>query len=144
MSKPFSYELLHVCKQSGARLGVLHTPHGDIQTPIYMPVGTQACVKAMTSREMHEIGTQILLSNTYHLHLRPGEALVKECQAIAAETGATLEFISDPMAATKGADVIYTDVWVSMGEPDSVWQERIEDLTPYIGKQIFDKFDHIL
>ncbi len=78
MSKPFSYEVKHICKQSGARLGVLHTPHGDIETPIYMPVGTAACVKAMTSREMEEIGTQILLSNTYHLHLRPGEALVKE------------------------------------------------------------------
>ncbi len=99
----------------------------------------------------------------------PSEALVAQCQAIAAETGATLEFITDPMVATKNADVIYTDVWVSMGEPDSVWKERIEDLTPYrvtmalmenagqqcrfmhclpafhdlkttIGKQIFDKF----
>ena len=78
MSKPFSYEVTHICKQSGARLGVLHTPHGDIETPIYMPVGTAACVKAMTSREMEEIGTQILLSNTYHLHLRPGEALVRD------------------------------------------------------------------
>ena len=78
MTKPFSYELKHVCKQSGARLGVLHTPHGDIETPIYMPVGTSACVKAMTPREMEEIGTQILLSNTYHLHLRPGEDLIRE------------------------------------------------------------------
>ena len=76
--QPFSYELKHVCKQSGARLGVLHTPHGDIETPIYMPVGTAATVKAMTSREMEEIGTQILLSNTYHLHLRPGEDLIQE------------------------------------------------------------------
>lgn len=78
LSTPVTYELRHVCKQSGARLGVLHTPHGDIPTPIYMPVGTAACVKAMTSREMEEIGTQILLSNTYHLHLRPGEDLVRE------------------------------------------------------------------
>ena len=78
MSELFSYELKHICKQSGARLGVLHTPHGDIQTPIYMPVGTAATVKAMTSREMEEIGTQILLSNTYHLHLRPGEDLIRE------------------------------------------------------------------
>ena len=77
-NSPFSYELVHVCRQSGARLGILHTPHGDIETPIYMPVGTAACVKAMTSREMEEIGTQILLSNTYHLHLRPGEDLVRE------------------------------------------------------------------
>ena len=78
LSTGFSYEVKHVCKQSGARLGVLHTPHGDIQTPIYMPVGTSACVKAMTSREMEEIGTQILLSNTYHLHLRPGENLIRQ------------------------------------------------------------------
>ena len=61
----------------------------------------------------------------------PDAELIAECVKIAKETGATLEFIEDPMVATKGADVIYTDVWVSMGEPDSVWKERIEDLTPY-------------
>ncbi len=61
----------------------------------------------------------------------PNAELVAECQAIAAETGATLEFIEDPMVATRGADVIYTDVWVSMGEPAEVWQERIEQLSPY-------------
>ena len=61
----------------------------------------------------------------------PSAELIAECQAVAAETGATLEFISDPMVATKNADVIYTDVWVSMGEPDSVWAERIEALKPY-------------
>ena len=61
----------------------------------------------------------------------PNQELINTCQAIAAETGAVLEFISDPMVATKGADVIYTDVWVSMGEPDSVWQERIDALKPY-------------
>jgi len=61
----------------------------------------------------------------------PDAGLVAECQAIAKETGAVLEFITDPETAVKGADVIYTDVWVSMGEPDSVWQERITELTPY-------------
>ncbi len=61
----------------------------------------------------------------------PNAELVAQCQAIAAETGATLEFIEDPMVATRGADVIYTDVWVSMGEPAEVWQERIEQLSPY-------------
>ena len=61
----------------------------------------------------------------------PNPELVAECQAIAAETGAVLEFIEDPVEATKGASVIYTDVWVSMGEPDSVWEERITELTPY-------------
>ena len=61
----------------------------------------------------------------------PDAALIEKCQAIASETGAILEFITDPMTATKGADVIYTDVWVSMGEPDSVWEERIRLMTPY-------------
>ena len=61
----------------------------------------------------------------------PDPALVERCRAIAKETGATLSFNEDPMDAVKGAQVIYTDVWVSMGEPDAVWQERIDDLTPY-------------
>ena len=99
----------------------------------------------------------------------PDAQLIETCKDIAAETGAVLEFNSDPMEATKGADVIYTDVWVSMGEPDSVWEQRINALKPYqvnkammdnageqcrfmhclpafhdlnttIGKQIYDKF----
>jgi len=61
----------------------------------------------------------------------PDPALVAVCKDIAAETGALLEFNTDPEEAVKGADVIYTDVWVSMGEPDEVWEERIRDLTPY-------------
>ena len=61
----------------------------------------------------------------------PGQALIDECQAIALETGATLSFITDPAKAVQNADVIYTDVWVSMGEPVEVWKERIADLAPY-------------
>ena len=61
----------------------------------------------------------------------PDPRLVGLCEAVASETGATLEFLTYPVEATKNADVIYTDVWVSMGEPDAVWEERIQDLTPY-------------
>lgn len=71
------YELIKTCKQTGARLGRLHTPHGVIETPIFMPVGTQATVKSMTSEELKEIGSQIILSNTYHLYLRPGHDLIE-------------------------------------------------------------------
>jgi ornithine carbamoyltransferase len=69
----------------------------------------------------------------------PDKELISKCQAIAQNTGAVLEFISDPIKATKGADVIYTDVWVSMGEPDEVWNERITDLYPYqVNKAIME------
>lgn len=61
----------------------------------------------------------------------PDAALIAACRAIAAETGAVLDFLPDPSAAVNGADVIYTDVWVSMGEPTEVWQQRIRDLSPY-------------
>ena len=81
----------------------------------------------------------------------PNKELIEKCQEIAKETGAKLEFIEDPIVATKNADVIYTDVWVSMGEPEAVWQERIKDLLPYqVNKKIMDnagaqcKFMHCL
>lgn len=74
-----TYELKHVCKQTGARRGVIHTPHGDIETPVFMPVGTQATVKAMTPEELKEdVKAQIILGNTYHLFLRPGSKIIRE------------------------------------------------------------------
>ena len=79
MKQAVTYELLHKDAKTGARRGVVHTPHGDIQTPVFMPVGTQATVKSMTPEELkEEVGAQIILSNTYHLYLRPGDELVKE------------------------------------------------------------------
>lgn len=74
----FSYKTIHVCKQSGARVGEFITPHGVIQTPVFMPVGTQATVKTLTPAELNEAGAQIILSNTYHLYMRPGHKLVEK------------------------------------------------------------------
>ena len=79
MQDAIRYELLHECKQTGARRGRIHTPHGIIETPVFMPVGTQATVKSLTPEELkEEVNAQIILSNTYHLYLRPGHELVKE------------------------------------------------------------------
>lgn len=77
--QPITYELIHKCKQTGARRGIIHTPHGDIDTPVFMPVGTQATVKSLTPEELkEEVKAKIILSNTYHLYLRPGSKLIKE------------------------------------------------------------------
>ena len=77
MSDKFSYRVLHECKQSGARVGELTTPHGVIRTPVFMPVGTQATVKTLTPYEVKDAGASIILSNTYHLYMRPGHKLVE-------------------------------------------------------------------
>lgn len=75
---PVTYELIKTCKQTGARLGILHTPHGDVETPAFMCVGTQGTVKAVLPKDLKEIGAGVMLSNTYHLYLRPGHELVKK------------------------------------------------------------------
>ena len=72
-----SFELQKVDPETGARAGVFHTPHGDILTPVYMPVGTQATVKGVLPKDLKEVGSQIILSNTYHLYMRPGDDLVR-------------------------------------------------------------------
>lgn len=72
------YELIKKCSKTGARLGRVHTPHGSFDTPVFMPVGTQATVKAMAPHELKEIGAKIILSNTYHLYIRPGHDIVKQ------------------------------------------------------------------
>ena len=74
----FSFELLKVDEETGARAGILHTPHGDIETPVYMPVGTQATVKGVFPRDLKQAGSQIILANTYHLYMRPGDEIVKK------------------------------------------------------------------
>ncbi len=77
MQHQFNYELIKECSATHGRLGRLYTPHGVVATPVFMPVGTQATVKAMTPEELAEIGAQIILSNTYHLYLRPGPEIIQ-------------------------------------------------------------------
>lgn len=72
------YELIKTCKQTGARLGRVHTPHGSFETPVFMPVGTLGTVKTMSPEDLKEMRAGIILSNTYHLWLRPGQDIVEE------------------------------------------------------------------
>jgi len=76
MEKAITFEITHVCKQTGARTGLLHTPHGTVETPMFMPVGTAATVKFVSPEELYEMGTGVVLANTYHCWLRPGEDVV--------------------------------------------------------------------
>ena len=72
------YELIKECSRTGARLAKLHTPHGVFNTPMFMPVGTQASVKTLSPEELYDMGAQVVLANTYHLFLRPGHELVRK------------------------------------------------------------------
>ena len=82
MKQPVTFEITHVCKQSGARTGILHTPHGDVETPMFMPVGTQATVKFVSPEELKDIGSGVVLANTYHLWLRPGEDIIDQAGGV--------------------------------------------------------------
>ena len=73
-----TYEHIKTCKQSGARLGIVHTPHGSFETPMFMPVGTKATVKTMSPEELHQMEAKIILGNTYHLWLQPGNDIIKK------------------------------------------------------------------
>ncbi len=76
MTPAISFEITHICRQSGARTGLLHTPHGTVETPIFMPVGTQATVKFVSPEELYDLNAGIILANTYHCWLRPGADVI--------------------------------------------------------------------
>lgn len=78
----FYLEILHEDKETKARYGILHTPHGDVEVPMFMPVGTLATVKTLSPEELYEMGSQVILANTYHLHLRPGEDIVEKAGGV--------------------------------------------------------------
>ena len=102
-AKGFYLEIKHIDKNSGARIGVLHTPHGDVEVPMFMPVGTLATVKTLSPEEVKEMGAGVILANTYHLHLRPGEDLV-------AAAGGIHKFMNykGPMLTDSGGFQVFT------------------------------------
>ncbi|WP_407400330.1 tRNA guanosine(34) transglycosylase Tgt [Treponema sp.] len=89
------FEVHHENKDSLARTGVMHLPHGDVQTPVFMPVGTKGTVKALTKDDLEEIGFEIILANTYHMYLRPGADLVKEGGGLHGFTKWNRNFLTD-------------------------------------------------
>ena len=112
MKHAVTYQLIKKDKNTKARRGIVHTPHGDIQTPVFMPVGTQAAVKAMRPEQVRDMGAEIILANTYHLYLRPGHDIVREAGGLhkfmnwdrAILTDLSLIHISEP---TRQAEISY-------------------------------------
>ena len=140
MSSQFSYEVLKTDPRTGARLGILHTPHGDIHTPVYMPVGTAATVKAMTPRELKEIGAEIILSNTYHLHLRPGEDLVKEA-------GGLHQFMAwdRPILTDSGGFQVFSLAGIrKMKEEGVTFQSHLDGSRRFISPEVSMDIQHAL
>jgi len=111
-----SFEVVARCSKTGARAGILRTPHGEIKTPVFMPVGTQATVKAMTTDELVDINAQIILANTYHLYLRPGHELV-------AQAGGLHKFMNwqRPILTDSGGFQVF-----SLGEMNKICEEGVE------------------
>ena len=116
MNKDFKLEVKHVCKQSGARYGVLHTPHGDVETPIFMPVGTLGSVKFVSPEELYDMNAGIILANTYHMWLRPGEDLVEKA-------GGLHKFINyeGPMLTDSGGFQVF-----SLSDNRTITEEGVE------------------
>ena len=102
-NKQFWLEIKHICKQSGARYGILHTPHGDVEVPMFMPVGTLATVKTLSPEELRDLGSGVILANTYHLSLRPGEDIV-------AKAGGVQKFMNykGPMLTDSGGFQVFS------------------------------------
>ena len=123
----FWYELKHVCKQSGARYGILHTPHGDVETPMFMPVGTLATVKGISPEQLKEMNSQVILSNTYHLWLRPGEDVVKQA-------GGLHKFMNydGPMLTDSGGFQVF-----SLGNTRKIEEEGVKFKSIIDGRALF-------
>ncbi len=124
---PITFEITHIDKNSGARTGILHTPHGDVETPMFMPVGTQATVKFISPEELIEMGSGVVLANTYHLWLRPGEDIV-------AKAGGVQNFMRypGPMLTDSGGFQVF-----SLAKTRKITEEGVEFRNILNGDKMF-------
>lgn len=124
---PVYLEILHVCQQSGARYGYLHTPHGKVEVPMFMPVGTLANVKTITPEEIKAIGSGVILSNTYHLSLRPGADII-------AKAGGVHKFMNfdGPMLTDSGGFQVF-----SLAENRKITEEGVTFRSHLDGTKLF-------
>lgn len=126
-NKDFWLEIKHICKQSGARYGILHTPHGDVEVPMFMPVGTLATVKYISPDELKAMNTGVILSNTYHLWLRPGEDVV-------ANAGGLQKFMKydGPMLTDSGGFQVF-----SLADNRKITEEGVAFKSHLNGERLF-------
>ncbi|MBF2057823.1 MAG: tRNA guanosine(34) transglycosylase Tgt [Cyanobacterium sp. T60_A2020_053] len=126
MSQNFSYQVEATCSQTKARAGVFQTPHGEVQTPKFMPVGTVGTVKGITPRQLKEMGAEMILGNTYHLHLRPGEDIV-------AKAGGLHGFMAwqQPILTDSGGFQVF-----SLSESREISEEGVKFRSPLDGRII--------
>lgn len=147
-----TYEHIKTCSQTGARLGRVHTPHGSFDTPAFMPVGTQATVKGMSPDEMKEIEAQIILSNTYHLFLRPGQAVIKNAgglhnfmswdRPILTDSGGFQVFSLDSMRTIKEEGVTFKSH--IDGSRQFISPEKAIEIQNDLGSDIIMAFDECI
>lgn len=150
--KLFHLEIKHIDKQTGARYGILHTPHGDVEVPMFMPVGTNATVKCLSPEEIKSLGAGVILANTYHLHLRPGEEIVKKA-------GGVHQFMNydGPMLTDSGGFQVFslqktrkiTEEGVEFrniynGDKDMFTPEKVIQIEENIGADIIMSFDECI
>ena len=152
LDRPFSFELRAECPGTGGRLGRLRTPHGDIETPVFMPVGTAGAVKAMDFPDVWATGARIILGNTYHLYLRPGHELIRRMGGLHAYQGWDGALLSD----SAGFQVFSLAELNEVGEDGVAFRSHLDgsrhfftpelsmDIQSALGSDIVMAFDHCL
>lgn len=140
IQKPFQFELIRQENDSQARAGILHTPHGPVETPVFMPVGTQATVKSLSPLELEECGSSIILANTYHLHLRPTDVLIREAGGLHAFTGWNRAILTD-----SGGYQVFSLRDISSITDDGVWfQSHIDGSKHFFSPETVMEIEHNL